>query len=299
MGNNRVLRVGAAGLLVCVTHNAHALDASQAQSGGMGKTVRSSVHEAASVYAAPGLVWVGERFDMGAGGGLDTDGSRSFFVGAHDGQTSAIGLGVHWISRRAEAVPSPDELPGWRRKGETFNNEVESSVIAAAIGGGGVHHLFGFGVGLRYYSRTSTLRGASRSFNVAPSVAGVVADQVTLSLTVENPLPFEYIDAPLGVGTGARWQPTPRFAVALDTLTDLGSVPGEVRFSPMVGAEMWLHEMVPTRVGWTQDGITQRQQVTLGLGVASDAMDFSYACGGLWSSDSGPTLHQLAIRLSM
>lgn len=299
MVNHRALRFGAVVLLAFTAPNAYGLDASQAQSGGMGKTVRSSVHEAASVYAAPGLVWIGERFDMGAGGGLATDGARSFFVGAHDGQTSAIGLGVHWISHRLEVVPSDDELPGWRRKGESFDNEVESSVLSATIGGGGVHHLFGFGLGLRYYSRTSTLRGASRSFNVAPSIAGVVADQFTLSLTVENPLPFEYLDAPLGIGTGARWQPSPRFAVALDTLTDLGTAPGEVRFSPMAGAEVWLNEMVPARIGWTQNGVTQRQQLTAGLGIASDAMDFSYACGGLWSSDSGPTLHQLSLRLSM
>ena len=293
------MMAGVVGLLAFTGGQALALEPSQATSAGMGNTTRSNHLEPGAIYAAPALVWVGERFELGAGGAMSTDGTRSVFVGAHDGQTSSVGLGVQWLSDRKEVSPTLDELPGWKRKGQTFNNDVESSVISATVGAGGVNHLFGLGLGLRYYYRESTLGGAERGFNVAPSIAGVVAEQWVLSLTVENPLPIEFSDAPLAIGTGTRWQPSRRFAVAVDTLTDLGTVEGEVRFTPMAGAEAWLHEMVPIRVGWTQNGISQRQLLTTGIGVASESFDLSYACVGLWSSDQGSTLHRMSIRLAM
>ena len=276
------------------------MEASMATSVGMGDTVRSNPDDPGSVYAAPGMVWLGERFDLGVGGGLGTDDVRVLQVGAYDGQTSNVGLGVSWLVRRLEQSPSEGDLPGWRRKGESFSDQVESSVIAATVGGGGVHHMFGVGVGLRYYYRSSTLFGADQSFNVAPSIAGILADHWTVSLTVENPLPLGYVDAPLGVGTGTRWQPTSRFAVAIDTLTDLGTVPGEVRFTPMVGMEARVHETVPVRVGWQQDGPSQTQFVSLGIGASNESMGFNYGVRlNPWSTDGAESMHRMSLRISM
>jgi hypothetical protein len=287
---------GAVGLPV----SAAGMEAAMATSVGMGDTVRSNPDDPGSVYAAPGMVWLGERFDLGAGGGLGTDGVRTLQVGAYDGQTSNVGLGVSWLVRRLEQSPAEDDLPGWRRKGESFSDEVESSVIAATLGGGGVHHLFGFGVGLRYYYRSSTLFGSDQSFNVAPSIAGVLADHWTVSLTVENPLPLDYADAPMAVGTGTRWQPTSGFAVAVDTLTDLGSVPGEVRFTPMVGMEARVHEAVPLRVGWLQDGLSQTQFISAGIGASNESMGFNYGVRlSPWATDGVEYMHRMSLRISM
>ena len=300
MNKNSVLLVWTVGAVALGPSNAWAVDAIQAVSAGMGNTVRANPSDTGSVYAAPGMVWLGERFDVGAGLGLGSDGTRVAQVSAYDGQTSNIGLGVHWSTTHLESIPSIEELPGWRRKGETFNNTVESSVLSATIGGGGVHHLFGVGLGVRYYQRTSSLHGADSSFNIAPSVAGVLGEQWTLSLTVENPLPLEYADAPFGIGTGTRWQPSDRFAVAIDTLTDLGSAQGEVRFTPMAGAEIRAHESVPMRIGWTQSGTTQQQWLTFGVGASNSAMGFDYAALlDVWSEGELMHSHRLALRISM
>ncbi len=267
---------------------------------GAGNASRANLFDPGAVHTAPGIVWLGERFDLGVGGGVGSDGSSLVHASAFDGQTSNIGLGVHWARRRQEVTPLDAELPGWRRKGESFNNEVESSVVSATIGGGGVHHLFGFGVGLRYYFRTSTLRGAEGVFNIAPSIAGIVAETWTLSLTVENPIPVDYGDAPLAVGSGTRWQPSDRFALSVDTLTDLGTYPGEVRFTPMAGAEIYIQDMVPVRVGWTQDGVSQVQHVTAGVGAVNESMGFNYAVLlDPWSSDDVAHEHRVSLRISM
>jgi hypothetical protein len=278
---------------------AGAMQPSMAMSTGMGNCVRSNQDDPNSVFAAPGMVWVGERFDLGFGGGFGPSSSRQVQAAAYDGQTSSIGLGLHWSMTAKDEIPSNDELPGWREKGETFDNHIQSTVLSASVGGGGVHHLFGVGVGLRYYTSTSTLEGTEQSFNIAPSIAGVVGRYWTLSLTIENPLPLGYAGAPLAVGSGARWQPSSRFAVAVDTLTDLGSMPGEVRFSPMVGTEIRIQDEVPIRLGWTQNGITNEKFITGGIGAANDALELSYGVQlDLWTHDEVTHLHRLALRIS-
>jgi hypothetical protein len=279
---------------------AGAMQPSMAMSTGMGNCVRSSPDDPNSVFAAPGMVWIGERFELGFGGGFGPNSSRELQAAAYDGQTSSVGLGLHWSMEATDEIPSNDELPGWREKGETFDNHIQSTVLSASVGGGGVHHLFGVGVGLRYYTSTSTLEGSDQSFNVAPSIAGVLGKYWTVSLTIENPLPLDYAGAPLAVGTGARWQPTNRFAVAVDTLTDLGSMPGEVRFSPMVGTEVRIQDVVPVRLGWTQNGLTSEQFLTGGIGASNEVMEFAYGVQlDLWTNDEVAHLHRLALRISM
>ena len=193
-------------------------------------------------------------------------------------------------------------MPGWRRENQSFDNEVRSSVIGATIGGGGVHHIFGAAMGLRFYTRSTSLEENMHSFNLAPSVAGLVQDQLYLSLTVENPIPLGFADSPLAVGTGTRWQPTDQFAMEFDTLTDFSSVEGEVRFTPMAGAEYRIQALVPVRAGWSHDGITSANSVTAGIGAANEAVSFNYGAT-LELGSEGETLshmsHGVHLRVSI
>ena len=273
---------------------------SMAVSQGMGDAVRSNPFDSGSVYAAPGMVWLDGRFDISGGAQFGSDGRTTVQVAAHDSQTSPIGLGVQWFRTSQDLTPSLDELPGWRKKGTSFTNEVQSSVLAATIGGGGIHHLFGAGLSIRYFNQASTLEGASHSFNVSPGVSGLLADQLYVSLAVENAIPLGFEAAPLGVGTGARWQPTDRFAIAFDTQTDLDSVEDGVAFTPMAGAEFRVADLVPIRMGWTLNGVTGQKLLTSGIGASNESFGFNYsvqldldneAAIGHW--------HGLALRISM
>ena len=161
--------------LLCSTQ-VGATSPSMAVSQGMGDTVRSNPYDSASVYAAPGMVWIDGRFDVTGGAQFGSDGATTIQVAAHDSQTSPVGLGIQWFRTSQNLTPSTAELPGWRRKGTSFTNEVQSSVLAATIAGGGVHHLFGAGLNIRYFNRASTLKGAEHSFNVSPGVSGVLSD---------------------------------------------------------------------------------------------------------------------------
>lgn len=277
-----------------------AADSVMAVGQGMGYTNRANPYDGGSVYSAPAMVWIDGRFDISGGAQLGTDQSRIFQASAHDAQTSPIGMGVQWFRQTKDETPDPSELPGWRRENQQFGNEVVSSVIAATIGGGGVHHLFGAALGLRYFTRSSSLADNENSFNIAPSVAGFVQDQLYLSLTVENAIPLGFVDAPLSLGTGSRWQPTEQFAVAFDTLTDFSSIEGEVRVSEMAGMEFRVQGLIPLRVGWKNDGVTESQSVTAGIGASNEDIAFNYGGAFELDADGEPNhWHGLHLRISI
>jgi hypothetical protein len=280
--------------------SAGATSPSMAVSQGMGDTVRSNPHDSGSVYAAPGMVWVDGRFDVTGGGQLGSGGEHTIQVAAHDSQTSPVGLGLQWFRNSQDLSPTNAELPGWRRKGTSFTNEILSSVLAATIGGGGVHHLLGVGLNVRYFNRTSTLNGSEHSVNVTPGVSGVMADQLYLSFAVENAIPLGFDGAPLGVGTGTRWQPTDRFGLAFDTLTDLSAVDVGVGFTPMLGAEFRVANVVPLRAGWTHNGVTGRQLLTAGIGASNESFALNYSVQmDLDQEESVSHWHGVSLRISM
>ena len=288
---------GVAVLMMVRPTVAMATNPSMAVSQGMGDAVRSNPFDSGAAFAAPGMVWVDGRFDISGGAQFGSDGAMTVQIAAHDAQTSPVGLGLQWFRKKQDLTPEPDELPGWRRKGTTFKNEVRSSVLAATLGGGGVHHLFGVGLNVRYFNTSSTLLGSEHSFNLAPGIAGVSGDQLYLSLTVENAIPLGFEGAPLGIGTGARWQPTDRFGLSIDTLTDLM---GDVEISPMVGAEFRAADLVPLRVGWTRNGQTQQRLVTGGIGASNESFALNYGVQLDFDQEDGVgNWHGLSLRISM
>ncbi|MGB0640880.1 MAG: hypothetical protein ACPGTU_16185 [Myxococcota bacterium] len=283
-----------------VSTECFAVDSVMAVGQGMGFANRANPYDGGSVYSAPAMVWIDGRFDISGGARLGSDENRLFQAAAHDAQTSPIGMGVQWFRQTKDETPDPSELPGWRKENQRFGNEVVSSVLAATIGGGGVHHLFGAALGLRYFTRSSSLADKENSFNLAPSVAGFVQDQLYLSLTVENVIPLGFADSPLSLGTGTRWQPTEQFAVEVDTVTDFSSVEGEVRVSEMAGMEFRVQGLIPLRVGWKNDGVTDAQAVTAGIGASNEDIAFNYGAALELNPDGEPNhWHGLHLRVSI
>jgi len=107
-------------------------------------------------------------------------------------------------------------------------------------------------------------------------------------------------EAPLGVGTGARWQPTDRFGLAFDTLTDLSSVEDSAAFTPMIGAEIRAADLVPIRVGWTRNGVTGQKLLTGGIGAANESFGFNYSVQlDLDHEEAIAHWHGIGLRISM
>jgi hypothetical protein len=304
-GFSRFRRAGCVAFLVFTTgltmsNECLAIDSVMAVGQGMGHANRANPYDGGSVYSAPAMVWIDGRFDISGGARFGSDENRLFQASAHDAQTSPIGMGVQWYRATKDETPDPNELPGWRREHQRFGNEVVSSVLAGTIGGGDVHHLFGAALGLRYFTRRSSLAEEEHSFNIAPSVAGFVQDQVYLSLTIENVVPLGFADSPLSLGTGTRWQPTEQFAIEFDTVTDFSSVEGEVRVSEMGGAEYRIQGIVPVRAGWKYDGLSEIHAVTAGIGAANEDISFNYGATIELGADGEPKhWHGAHLRVSI
>ena len=168
-------------------------------------------------------------------------------------------------------------MPGWKQPGTTFENPSTTSVFAASLSGGGVHHLMGYAVGVRYYSRVAPLTGTESELNAVLSVGFVVRDQLVVTVTGENLIPqSEFDGAPLGIGTGCRWQPVDTFAVAVDTFTDFESSEDGSVTTPMAGMEYRIVDLVPLRAGWTRNGLTDQSYVTGGFGVSNEQAGLHY-----------------------
>ena len=269
---------------------------------GMGHATRANLRDGGAAFTAPSTIWLSGAFDISGGARVGTGKSRLYQVSAHDAQTGPIALGIQWLRHDEDTTPAQADLPGWKRPGESFENPTNTTVFGASLGGGGVHHLFSLAVGARYYTRTAPVTGNESEVNGVISMGGVVQDQLTLTLTAENLIPQDGFDgAPLGLGTGACWQPTDSFALAFDTLTDFESKEEGTAFSPMVGVEYRIGEIVPLRMGWTRDGVSGQGYATAGLGVSNDTAGLNYGARlevGEGTSKQPGHWHGLSLRAS-
>ena len=282
-------------------NEAYGSEPASAVAQGMGNTVRANPWDPMTAYAAPGMAWIDGRFEIGASGRYGNDKTSLWQVGAYDAQTTRVGFGLFWARHSTEVQPTNAELPGWREEDQEFDNYIRSSVLSAMVGGGGIHHLFGAGLGLRYFYRTTKLGGTEHAFTLSPSVATVVQEQVYLSFTVENAIPTGQLDSPLTFSTGTRWELSNRFALAMDTVTDFTSVEDKIVFSPMFGAEARIADVVPIRAGWMRNGVTDARWLTGGIGVENESVGLSYGLQlDLWTDDEVAThRHALMLRVSM
>lgn len=267
---------------------------------GMGMTSRSSLEDGGAVYTAPATIWLNAGFDVSGGVRFGSSGGRLFQASALDAQTGPVGLGLQWYGHDEDLTPSKDDLPGWKKPGESFENPTQTSVFAASLATGGVHHLFSYSAGVRYYTREAPVTGEESELNAVVSIGAVLQDQLILTLTAENLIPQSGFDgAPLAVGTGTRWQPTESFAIAVDTLTDLESKDDGMVTSPMVGAEYRIRGVVPVRLGWTRDAVLEQSYATAGLGVASEQAGLEYGARlELDGGDSARHWHGVSLRAS-
>ena len=88
---------------LCLPCGADAAHPAMAVSQGMGNTVRANPWDPMTAYAAPGMVWIDGRFEIGGSGQYGNNETNSWNVGAYDAQTSKIGFGLFW-SRQAKLI---------------------------------------------------------------------------------------------------------------------------------------------------------------------------------------------------
>lgn len=104
----------------------------------------------------------------------------------------------------------------------------------------------------------------------------------------------------MGVGTGTRWQPTDRFALAFDTVTDLSDLDGSMGFTPMLGGEFRVADVVPVRAGWVSDGLTGQKLITAGIGASNESFALNYSVQlDLNQEESVGHWHGVSLRISM
>ena len=267
---------------------------------GMGGTVRANPWDPMTAHAAPGMVWLDGRFEIGASGRYGNDDTSLWQVGAYDAQTTRVGFGVFWSRLTQSIEPKNDELPGWRQEDEEFDNYIRAhpsspppSAAAVSTGSSASGLVYGTSTGAQssaVQSTPSPCPPSLRSFRTRSSSASLRRTSSRLEIPTLR----------WAVSTGTRWQISRRFALAVDTETDFVSLDNKVAFTPMLGAEFRAGDVVPLRLGWKRDGIEGTRWLTGGIGVENESVGLSYGFSlDLWSEDEAVHQHGVMLRISM
>jgi|GEM_PF-2490958 len=205
---------------------------------------------------------------------------------------SAFGASLAYGWQKSDLPASIDEMPGWILPGEELSNSRKTQDLRAA---GGLRLLggrLGVGGGLRYLRDNSELAGVVPVWDLDLSVAGLLAERVSLALGVQNLLPESPDSVAYELGlwwSAAEGDP---FSLALDAIWKDGSAEGRA------GIDFALAEPIRVRGGYAFSD--QSQRVGLGLGFLGEGTRIDYAFSMQTSgSDEGERLHHLALFLAV
>jgi len=181
-------------------------------------------------------------------------------------------------------------MPGWTLPGEELTNERVRQDLRGAGGFRILEGRLGFGGGLRYLRDNSELGGEESGLELDLSMAGLLAEGVSLAVAGRNILP-ESLD-PLSVEVGLWWNAVDPINLALDAVFQEGVVEGRA------GLEVGLAEAIRLRGGYSFS--EKSQHLGAGVGLLGEGTRLDYALSmGTSGLREGITTHTLAIFIAV
>ena len=205
---------------------------------------------------------------------------------------SVVGASIAYGTHKSDLPATIDEMPGWIRPGEVLSNSRKTQDVRAAGGLRLLDGRLGLGGGLRYLRDNSELAGVVPTWDLDLSVAGLLAERVSLAVGVRNLLP-EGPDS-LAYEVGLWWSAAEGdpFSLALDAIWQDGSTEGRA------GVDFAVLEPIRLRAGYAFSD--QAQRLGLGFGLLGEGTRLDYAFSVQTSGDGeGERLHYLALFLAV
>jgi hypothetical protein len=249
---------------------------------GVARTDSSGLRNAAAMMLMPGLY---SFSDIGWGQG--------FHVGQAIREVrldSPVGASLGYSWGKSNLPPSMDEMPGWIRPGEVLSNERLSKDIRAAGGFRALNGRLGVGAGMRYLRDNSELGGAQSGMEWDLSVAGLLAEGVSLAVGGRNLLQ-DGLD-PFSVEVGLWWSAVEAFNLALDAVFEEGVVEGRA------GAEIGLSAAIRLRGGYRFSELGQSLGAGVGLLGEGTRLDYALSLDTVGENE-GVMTHSLAIFIAV
>ena len=208
---------------------------------------------------------------------MGPDRLRRFHVAALDSQTGPVAAGISFGREAARPTVREEDLPGWKKPSETFDDLRDARMrLGGGVGFSVLNRSLGFGGSVEWNQRTNGFEQSESAISGGASIAAYLGEQVVLSVNGERLIPTGLWFAPTQISSGFRWQASPAAALCADVVTDLTSHANpEVGFG--VGAAFLAGDTVPLRMGFARDAATLDDRLTAGLGVTNQQAEFSYA----------------------
>jgi hypothetical protein len=256
---------------------AEAVEPEMARERAQGHTSRGDLGSLSAILRAPATLHLRSRYDVGADFTLGPDRLRRFHVAALDSQTGPVAAGISFGREVARPTVRQDDLPGWKRPNETFNDLRDARMrLGAGAGFSVLNRTLGFGGSVEWNQRVNGFEESESAVSGGASLAAYLGEQVVLSVNGERLIPTGLWFAPTQISSGFRWQASPAAALSADVVTDLTShASTEVGFG--VGAAFMAGNMVPIRMGFARNAATLSDWLTAGIGVSDDQAELSYA----------------------
>ena len=257
--------------------SAAAVEPEMARERGQGHTSRGDLNSLSAILRAPATLHLRSRYDAGADFSMGPDRLRRFHVAALDSQTGPVAAGLSFGREVSRPNVRTEDLPGWKRPNESFNDLRDAQIrLGGGMGFSVLNRTLGFGGSIEWNQRTNGFDQSESAVSGGASMAAYLGEQIVLSVTGERLIPTGLWFAPTQLGSGFRWQASPGAALSADVVTDFTShASTEVGFG--VGASFMAGDLVPLRMGFARNAATLDDRLTAGVGVANRQADFSYA----------------------
>jgi len=268
-------------------------DPLQAADLGFGGAIRANPYSISAALTAPAVIALTPVYSVGVGGRVGSSKVRRVDAGAIDSTTGPISLGVVYIRESFTRDATTGELPGWLEDPTDIVNPQTHTILGGGLAGSFLNRRIGIGAGVRYWTYSSRFVETDSAIQAHASVAARLGRGVFLSVGGENLLPNAWDLATPAVSTSVRWEEKGIFALEADLVTDVSSGIGAPKL--YTGAEGWVSEFVPLRLGYQRDFAEASNTVSAGIGAGEEQAILEY--GASLELDSLEHTHALTLRI--
>lgn len=236
-----------------------------------------------AIRTAPAIMPLLPKYQVALGGGWSSDPLRRISLSAIDSSNGPVALGLDF--KRTNGTPNADtqDLPGWYRPNQEFNNETSEIVAGGAAAVSFANRQRSIGLGGHYIGRRTTFTEDVNIFELTASGGLHIKEQLLVTLTTRDILQN---DGPVHIGSGIRWGPTDTSfngspfrsygGLELNVDTELDSNGYRIGYWGLSG------DLLATEAFILRTGYRNAQgQNLLGTGFAIDNVSFGFEYGAL------------------
>ena len=236
-----------------------------------------------AIRTAPAMMPLLPRYQVAVGAGWSSDPLKRISLSAIDSSNGPVALGLNFKRTNGTPTANSQDLPGWHRPNQDFDNESSEIVAGGAAAISFANRQRSIGLGGQYIGRRTTFTDNVDIFELTASGGLHIKEQLLVTFNGRDILQS---DGPVHIGSGIRWGPTDTSfngspfrsygGVEFNVDTELDSNGYRLGYWGVSG-DLLASEALILRAGYRN----AEGQNLLGAGFAVDNVSFGFEYGAL------------------